>query len=328
MDPCDELAHLELMRRHAANGDRHAALRQFERMDRTLRRELGVAPGKEALALRDRLLAQNDVVLRRDGALLGRDSELAVADHMLIDVAAGTSRTMIVSGPAGVGKSSLLAAIRSRAAAMGFRVGSGLSAPVEGSWPFAPVVEALADLCRRHPTLLDGLPDHHRDEIDRALAGEEITWTGGSTHQRLFVAAAELVRLASASNGLLLTIDDIHDADDASLRLVHYLARSSGGQRVGIVLGHRPAPMTDIFVETRQSLVDRHGAVELELGPVGREDVEALVRRQVPDPSDDLLNRIMVLGRGIVAVRSGGRGIGRPVSTPPDVARRPSRPSS
>ncbi len=299
MDPSDELAHLELMRRHAANGDRHAALRQFERMDRALRRELGVAPGKEALALRDRLLAQHDVAPRRNDALVGRDRELAVADHMLIDVAAGTSRTVIVSGPAGVGKSSLLAAIRSRAAAMGFRVGHGLSAPVEGSWPFAPVVEALADLCRRHPTLLDGLPDHHREEIDRALAGEEITWTGGSTHQRLFVAAAELVRLASASKGLLLTIDDVHDADDASLRLVHYLARSSGGQRVCIVLGHRPAPMTDILVETRQSLVDRHGAVELELDPLEPEDVEALVRRHVPEPSDDLLDRIVVLGRGI-----------------------------
>ena len=41
LDASDELAHLALMRRHAANGDRHAALRQFERMDRTLRRELG-----------------------------------------------------------------------------------------------------------------------------------------------------------------------------------------------------------------------------------------------------------------------------------------------
>ena len=64
--PSDELAHLALMRRHAANGDRHAALRQFERMDRALRRELGVAPGREATALRDRLLAEHDVAPRRD----------------------------------------------------------------------------------------------------------------------------------------------------------------------------------------------------------------------------------------------------------------------
>ena len=142
-----------------------------------------------------------------------------------------------------MGKSSLLAAVTARAKELSFRIGHGTSAPVEGAWPYAPVVEALADLCRRHPTLLDGLPDHHREEIDRALAGAEIPWTGESSHQRLFVAAAELVRLASATNGLLLTIDDVHDADDASLRLLHYIARSTHDQRVCIVLAHRPAPI-------------------------------------------------------------------------------------
>src|SRR6185369_12003457 len=116
-----------------------------------------------------------------------------------------------------------------------------------------PVVEALADLCRRHPTLLDGLPDNHREEIDRALSGEEISWSGGSSHQRLFVAAAELVRLASATNGLLLTIDDVHDADDASLRLLHYIARSTHDQRVCIAITQRPAPMNTTLAETRAS---------------------------------------------------------------------------
>ena len=46
------------------------------------------------------------------------------------------------------------------------------------AWPYAPVVEALADVCRQHPTLLDGLGDHHRQEIDRALAGAEMAWAG------------------------------------------------------------------------------------------------------------------------------------------------------
>src|SRR4029077_7874077 len=137
---------------------------------------------------------------------------------------------------------------------MNFRVGHGTSAPVEGAWPYAPVVEALADLCRRHPTLLDGLADHHRDEIDRALTGAEIEWNGASSHQRLFVAAAELVRLAAATHGLLLTIDDLHDADDASLRLLHFLARSSRNDRVCILLTHRSAPMSDTLAETRHSL--------------------------------------------------------------------------
>jgi DNA-binding SARP family transcriptional activator len=66
LDPGDERAHLALMRRHAANGDRHAALRQFDRLDRALRQELGLAPGPEASALRDRLLAAHDVFPHRD----------------------------------------------------------------------------------------------------------------------------------------------------------------------------------------------------------------------------------------------------------------------
>ncbi|HEX2381501.1 MAG TPA: AAA family ATPase [Acidimicrobiales bacterium] len=299
LDEGDELAHLELMRRHAANGDRHAALRQFERLDRALCRELGVAPGREALALRDRLLAEHDVVAPRDDALVGRQRELSIIDGALLDAAAGRSRAVIVVGPAGAGKSSLLTAMSDRAKELNVRVGHGTSAPVEGAWPYAPVVEALADLCRRHPTLLDGLPDRHREEIDRALAGAELSWTGGSSHQRLFVAAAELVRLASATNGLLLTIDDVHDADDASLRLLHYIARSARDQRVCIVLAHRPAPSNAALAETRDSLIGRHGAVELELGPLDDEQIAVLVRRQVEEPTPELVEQIAALGRGL-----------------------------
>src|SRR5690242_13329935 len=237
LDPGDERAHLALMRRHAANGDRHAALRQFDRLDRALRQELGLAPGPEASALRDRLLAAHDVFPHRDSLLIGRDLEISIAERALLDAAAGVNRTLIISGEAGAGKSSLLAAIADRAAEQGFLAGHGTAAPVEGAWPYAPVFEALAGVCRQDPGLLSGLAGPHRDEIDRARNGTPASWTGQSTHQRLFLAAAELIRLAAAGQGLLLTVDDIHDADDGSLRLLHYLARSARGQRVCIVLG-------------------------------------------------------------------------------------------
>ncbi|MCU1359067.1 MAG: transcriptional regulator, family, partial [Ilumatobacteraceae bacterium] len=299
MDASDESAHLALMRRHAANGDRHAALRQFERMDRSLRRELGVAPGRQATALRDRLIADHEVAPRRDDSLVGRDSEIEIIEAALLDSAAGRSRTIIVLGDAGMGKSSLLAAITSRAQQLNFRVGHGTSAPVEGAWPYAPVVEALADLCRRHPALLDGLPDHHRLEIDRALAGAEVAWTGDSSHQRLFVAAAELVRLASATTGLLLTVDDVHDADDASLRLLHYIARATREHRVCIVIAHRHSPISETLADTRHSLIERHGAIELQLRALSDEQVVALIARHVADPPAELVDQIVTLGRGV-----------------------------
>ena len=178
----------------------------------------------------------------RDGTLVGRDLEISIAERALLDAAAGGNRTLIISGEAGAGKSSLLAAIAARAKERRFLAGHGTAAPVEGAWPYAPVIEALCGVCQQDPGLLSGLPGPHRDEIDRARNSTPLSWAGHSTHQRLFLAAAELVRLAAAGQGLLLTVDDVHDADDGSLRLLHYLARSARGQRVCIVLAHRPVP--------------------------------------------------------------------------------------
>jgi DNA-binding SARP family transcriptional activator len=48
LDPTDETAHMELVRRHLAAGDTAAALRQYEHLERVLERELGAEPGEAA----------------------------------------------------------------------------------------------------------------------------------------------------------------------------------------------------------------------------------------------------------------------------------------
>ena len=298
LDPSDELAHLALMRRHVADGDRHAALRQFERLTRALHRELGVRPGREAVALRDRVLTGLSAPPARRPALLGRDRELAAVDRALRAVRAGGHRTLLVSGAAGMGKSALVAAAAARAAELGLRTGSGTAAAIEGARPFAPVVEALADLCRRHPQLLADLPECHRRELERVLAGGEVAWTGDGEHQRLVHAAAELVRPAAAGGGVVLTVDDLHEADDATLRLLHYLARSTPGG-VGLVLAARPTPASATLATLRRNLLERHAAVELPLGPLDAGSVAEFVRRHVPDPSAETLDQVAALGRGI-----------------------------
>jgi DNA-binding SARP family transcriptional activator/pimeloyl-ACP methyl ester carboxylesterase len=55
LDPLDEQAAVALMRQMARAGDRTGALERFERLDRTLRRELGTGPGPEAVRLREEL---------------------------------------------------------------------------------------------------------------------------------------------------------------------------------------------------------------------------------------------------------------------------------
>src|SRR6185295_9002814 len=127
-------------------------------------------------------------------------------DRLITTASAGQGGTLFVAGPAGIGKTAVLRWLDRRAHDRGLRVGVGTAAAIEGAWPFAPVLEALADLCRRHPALLDGLPDEYRAEIEGALGGTSPEWSGESGHQRLFVSAAELLRLASSGSGAVLVV--------------------------------------------------------------------------------------------------------------------------
>ncbi len=308
VDPADERAHLELIAALARRGDRRAALRQFERLERALRAELGVAPSRAAERLRERLLAAEtagpsaDQQASADTAapfdLVGRDRERHRLEQLVAEVTAGRGQSVFVGGPAGIGKTAILAWLERYCAANGMRVGSGAAAQIEGAWPYAPVLEAVADLCRRHPTLLDGLDDVLREEIERALSGRETPWRAHTGDQRLFVAVTELVRLAAAGAGAVLVIDDAHDADDASARLIHYLARSTLTDRVLIVVAHRPK-LCPALAQIRHSLLGRGTAVTLDLSTLQRDDAVSLIRRHSPEAAPELVDAVWAASDGL-----------------------------
>jgi DNA-binding SARP family transcriptional activator/tetratricopeptide (TPR) repeat protein len=300
-DPADEVANVAFARRLAEDGDRRGALRQLERLERALRGELGVTPGPAVESLRAELLGFDNsepaVKRRAPRPPLGRDAELSRIDRLLAAAAAGHGRTLFVSGTAGIGKTNLLRWLDRRAQEIGMRVGLGTAAAIEGAWPYAPVLEALADLGRRHPALLDGLADEYRVEIEGALRGTSPEWSGESRHQRLFVSAAELLRLASAGGGAVLLIDDAHDADEASLRLLHYLSRTAVGERILIAIGHRPWPLRPAMDAMRRSLIGRGSSVPLDLPPLADADIRRLASRAVGEDAV-LLERVVKLAGG------------------------------
>jgi DNA-binding SARP family transcriptional activator/tetratricopeptide (TPR) repeat protein len=298
-DPTDENAHLHLAAGALRAGDAAAALRQFERLEQALRRELGAAPSPAALALRKKALETfrgSAVVPVEEPDLVGRDRELARLDRLLSAVQLGHGQALFVSGPPGIGKSAMLVRLERGAAARGMRVGTGLAARTAADWPYAPVLEALSDLCRHHPALLDGLPDALRDEIERAMSGRQQEWDGAGGHQRLYVAAAELLRLAAAGNGAVLTIDEVDEADVASLRLLHYLTRATAGEKALIAVAHGTGP-PPALAQVRAGLLARDQATTLDLRPLGRTASRTLVRQHVDDPA--MVEALVETGDGV-----------------------------
>jgi tetratricopeptide (TPR) repeat protein len=189
------------------------------------------------------------------------------------------------------------------------------------------VLEALGDLCRRHPALLDGLDDRYREELDRALSERQVSWSGESAHQRLFVAAAELLRLGAAGRGLLLVIDDIHEADEASLRLLHYLARCAAADQVLLVLAHRTAHNAALE-EVHTSLVARGIGLRIEGSPLTESATLRLLADRFPGLDEAAQHQIWAVSGGLPftalelgAAAATGREPATISSVPPDTLR-------
>ena len=87
--------------------------------------------------------------------LFGRERELAEADVALAAAAAGTPQALLVGGDAGIGKTSFVAAVSSRARDQAFTVLTGHCLDIETGDPLAPLREALRGaLAGRRPETL------------------------------------------------------------------------------------------------------------------------------------------------------------------------------
>jgi DNA-binding SARP family transcriptional activator/predicted ATPase len=107
-DPLSELAHRQLMLLLARNGQRHAALKQYDVCKALLDAELGVPPATVTTALYERIRASQTMSLHNLPAptteFVGRQTELAELRRVL---AAPNGRFLTLLGPGGVGKTRL-----------------------------------------------------------------------------------------------------------------------------------------------------------------------------------------------------------------------------
>jgi DNA-binding SARP family transcriptional activator len=170
------------------------ALRTLAATRRELKVEHGLDPGPELRAVERAVLEARERNPGPGRVVVGREGPLATIREGLDDPEAG--RLVLVAGEAGIGKSTLLGAAAREAGRRGARVGRGLWE--HEAAPFAAWVQALHGVGVEPPSLRDPTP-------------------GRTLRRRLAVAADD--------GQVLVTLDDAHRADRASLDVLRALGR-------------------------------------------------------------------------------------------------------
>ncbi|HEY3035762.1 MAG TPA: AAA family ATPase, partial [Streptosporangiaceae bacterium] len=175
--------------------------------------------------------------------LLERANELERIDALLALAQADSGDILLITGPAGIGKSVLLGVARERAHLAGMQVLSGRGRELEGGFSFG-VARQLFE------PLLAGAVGTKRDALlagaaRRALtaledeAGAAPPMAGGNPSFAVVHGLYWLAVNASRTAPVLVAIDDVQWADHASLRFVLYLADRLAGLPVALAVTWR-----------------------------------------------------------------------------------------
>jgi class 3 adenylate cyclase len=244
------------------------------------------------------------LAVRDDGPLAGRDDDLAVLGERLLQSRAGERQLVLLSGEPGVGKTRLAIELTRRAHAEGAIVLYGRCDP-EPLTPHQPFVEAL-----RHYVETAPVDDLARDvaaaggELCRILpeitvrlrqAPQPLAGDPDGARFRLFEAVATLLVEVSMTAPLLLVLDDLHSADEASLLLLRHLARDSRPASLLVLGTYRATEVgsshtlervlhdlvtEDRFVRRQIAGVDESGVAAMIAAQTGAGNIEAAQRLQ------------------------------------------------
>src|SRR5215469_6626570 len=215
------------------------------------------------------------------GALIGRDSELAMLDVLVTEAAAGRGSPVLIEGEPGIGKSSLVRSAVARAADAGCQVFWGAGDELGQALPLLPLLEALRV---REPST-----DPRRSSILRLLRGEVPADRGTDVSAALAEQLLALVAEECRARAVILVVDDLQWADQASVALWGRLARSARQAPLLLVGTMRPVPQREDLQALRRAVGD---AARLQLAGLTEGASAELVAALLGGRPDDKLLRL------------------------------------
>jgi DNA-binding SARP family transcriptional activator/tetratricopeptide (TPR) repeat protein len=263
----------------------YRAGRQVEALDvygevrRLLLEDHGLDPGADLRRMHEQILRQDPaleparpaasrVTYRPAGGpapFVGRATEMAMLHAHLSAARAGSGRVVLVEGEPGVGKTRLAEEFATEAAAHGFLTVSGRCTEGGGAPPLWPWVQILRS-AGADGDVAGLVPDRARldPQVARGLLNQ---------------ALADLLCERARARPLLLVLDDLQWAEDASLAALEFLATRLADARILVLGTYREVdlPHAPGLTNTLGVLARLPGAGRVDLRGLGINEVASLI---------------------------------------------------
>ncbi len=217
--------------------------------------------------------------------LVGRTREQTLLRGYLAAAQASRGGLVLIGGEAGIGKTALAGALGREAAAGGALVLTGRCYDLTETPPYGPWIEIFEQLalrpdCPSVPAPLgDGDP-----ALDRMI---------------LFARLRDTLAAIATRHALVLILDDLHWADQASLELLCYLTRQIGTRSMLLLATYRADEVGSNrpLYRSLPALVREAETVRLPLRSLDLRSVAALVANRYPLPGSDAERLVAYLDR-------------------------------
>jgi DNA-binding winged helix-turn-helix (wHTH) protein/RecA/RadA recombinase len=223
----------------------------------------------------------------RGERFVGRAELIARLDEAVGAACGGRGRVLLIAGEPGIGKTRVCEEVARSANARGLSVATGRCLESEGAPPLWPWRQLLRTL----------LADPRALALD---AASELAPSAGAPEQadeharfRWLDALARFVRALAAEQPLLLVLEDLHWADDASLLALRFLASEIGEARALLLATYRDVDVrrSHPLARTLGALARERSCERVQLRGLDAAAVSALVEAQLGDDASPELAR-------------------------------------
>lgn len=298
-DPLDEKAMLMHLESLTLLDDRSLGLRRYAEFEQRLRKELDAEPGSALRSWAKRHRRGDSgiatyskmpvsriseiTVLPTAQPLFGRTEEFALLWNAWDEAQRGKSAFIIVEGEAGIGKTALATKLVNQAHVAGGSVCYVKCYRTEKSVPFAPITAIIRQLSRLpgfvalDPVWIGELTRLVPELRERYPNAPQPMAVDDAARHRLSDATSQAASAVADEQPLMIAVDDLQDADEATLALLHYIGRCQQPS-VFVVAGWRHEAVLSEYQKAFFETVQATGfARRVVLKGLAEKEVERLV---------------------------------------------------